>query len=190
MEAKILAEKAVGDCVFQAVLGDMTAEVVDAIVNAANTQLAHGGGLAGAIVARGGAVIQEESDRLSPVATGEAAVTTAGDLPCRWVIHAVGPIWGQGDEERLLRSAVRASLDRAAELGATAIAMPAISTGIFGYPKQDGVATIIDESKSWVLGHRDLALKRLRFTAFDEETAGFFASAVSVLATFMPDSGV
>ena len=167
----------------------MTAEQVDAIVNAANTQLAHGGGLAGAIVARGGATIQLESDRIAPVATGDAAVTTAGDLPCRWVIHAVGPIWGRGNEESLLRSAVRASLDNAAELGAESIALPAISTGIFGYPKQEGTATIVDECRSWLVDHPESALKTLRFTAFDEETAGFFASAVRALATFMPNSG-
>lgn len=189
MDPKILAEQMVDGCAFQAVLGDMTAEKVDAIINAANTRLAHGGGLAGAIIARGGMEIQVESDRVAPVATGEAAVTTAGDLPCRWVIHAVGPIWGRGEEEQLLRSAVRASLDRGAELEATSIAMPAISTGIFGYPKQDGTATIVDESKSWILDHPDSPLRKLRFTAFDEETAGFFAFAVRALATFMPDPG-
>jgi O-acetyl-ADP-ribose deacetylase (regulator of RNase III) len=190
MEPKILAEQAVGNCVFQAVLGDMTAEEVDAIVNAANTHLAHGGGLAGAIVARGGIVIQHESDRIAPIATGEAAITTAGALPCRWIIHAVGPIWGRGEEEKLLRAAVRASLDRGAELQARSIAMPAISTGIFGYPTKDGTATIIDESRSWILDHHDSPLHTLRFTAFDHETAGFFASGVLALATFMPDSAV
>ena len=189
MQPQVLAEHRVHRCTLQAVLGDMTAEEVDAIVNAANTRLAHGGGLAGAIVARGGAVIQEESDRIAPVATGDASATTAGELPCQWVIHAVGPVWGQGDEERLLRSAVRASLERAAELNATSIAMPAISTGIFGYPKQKGVATIVDESRTWILDHPASALTTLRFTAFDDETAGFFAAAVQALATFMPENG-
>ncbi|MDH3815216.1 MAG: macro domain-containing protein, partial [Acidobacteriota bacterium] len=97
MEPRILAEQAGKHYELQAVLGDMTAERVDAIVNAANSNLAHGGGLAGAIVARGGAVIQEESNKLAPVATGNATVTSAGNLSCRWVIHAVGPIWGDGN---------------------------------------------------------------------------------------------
>jgi len=190
MDPRILAEHAGNHYVLQAVLGDMTAERVDAIVNAANSNLAHGGGLAGAIVARGGAVIQEESNRLAPVATGNAAITSAGNLPCRWVIHAVGPIWGEGNEEASLRSAVRSSLDRAAELGATSIALPAISTGIFGYPKQEGVASIIEEARSWLDGHPDALLTRVRFTAFDELTAGLFAEEIRVLATFMPKSGI
>jgi O-acetyl-ADP-ribose deacetylase (regulator of RNase III) len=189
MDPQILAEHTEGQCVLQAVLGDMTAERVDAIVNAANTHLVHGGGLAGAIVARGGEVIQEQSDRLAPVATGNAAVTSAGALPCRWVIHAGGPIWGDGHEEASLRSAVRASLDRAAEVGATSVALPAISTGIFGYPKEEGTAAIVDEARSWLVAHRESTLERLRFTAFDEQTAGLFAAAVNALATFVPESG-
>ena len=153
----------------------MTAERVDAIVNAANTNLVHGGGLAGAIVAHGGEVIQEESIKLAPVATGSAAVTSAGALPCRWVIHAVGPIWGEGNEEASLRSAVRASLDLAAELGAKTIALPAISTGIFGYPKREGTSTIVGETRSWLDGLHDSPLTTIRFTAFDEPTAALFA---------------
>ena len=188
MVPRILAEHTHGHCVLQAVLADMTAERVDAIVNAANSNLAHGGGLAGAIVARGGAVIQEESDKLAPVATGNAAVTSAGDLPCRWVIHAVGPVWGDGNEETSLRSAVRTSLDRAAELGATSIALPAISTGIFGYPKSEGTATVVEEARLWLDAHPDSSLATARFTAFDELTAELFADEIRVLATFMPKS--
>ena len=188
MEPQVLARNVVAGCQLEAVLGDMTSERVDAIVNAANTHLAHGGGLAGAIVARGGDIIQEESDRLAPVATGEAAVTSAGALPCRWVIHAVGPVWGEGNEADSLRSAVRASLDRAAELRATSIALPAISTGIFGYPKEAGTAAIVDEAKSWLLAHPDSSIETVRFTAFDEHTAGLFEAAVRAQATFMPES--
>ena len=190
MDPRILAEHAHGRWVLQAVLGDMTAERVDAIVNAANSNLAHGGGLAGAIVARGGTVIQEESDKLAPVATGNAAVTSAGDLPCRWVIHAVGPVWGDGNEEASLRSAVWASLDHAVELGATSIALPAISTGIFGYPKQEGTTAIVEEARSWFDGHPDSSLTTARFTAIDELTAELFADAIRALATFMPNSGI
>jgi O-acetyl-ADP-ribose deacetylase (regulator of RNase III) len=189
MERQTLAEAVVGSCVLQAVLGDMTAERVDAIVNAANSRLAHGGGLASAIVARGGSVIQEESHRLAPVATGDAAVTSAGALPCRWVIHAVGPVWGDGDEEASLRSAVRASLDRAAEMGVTSLALPAISTGIFGYPKKDGTEAIVDETRAWISRRPDSPLEVVRFVAFDRPTAELFGAAVAAEATFMPESG-
>ena len=189
MEPRVLVENRYGRCIVQAVLGDMTAERVDAIVNAANSNLAHGGGLAGAIVSRGGAVIQEESHRLAPVATGQAVATTAGDLPSRFVIHAVGPVWGEGDEETSLRSAVRSSLDCAMELGVRSISLPAISTGIFGYPKSEGTATIVDAARLWLDEHPDLALTTLRFTAFDEPTAGLFAKEVAALATFVPKSG-
>ncbi len=188
MEPRILAEYTAGNCVLQAVFGDMTAERVDAIVNAANTNLAHGGGLAGAIVARGGAVIQEESNRLARVATGDAVVTSAGALPCRWVIHAVGPVWGEGEEEASLRSAVRASLDRANELFAASIALPAISTGIFGYPKEEGTSVIVGETRTWVSNHPESSLTAVRFTAFDGPTANLFAVAVRDQATFMPES--
>lgn len=183
MEPTVLMERVEGRCTLQAVLGDMTNERVDAIVNAANTHLAHGGGLAEAIVERGGLVIQEESYRLAPVPVGEAVVTSAGDLPCRWVIHAVGPIWGSGNEEQLLRSAVRASLDRAADLRAASIALPAISTGIFGYPKQDGVRCIVDEATRWVREHPETSITTLRFTAFDHSTADLFAGKLDTDAS-------
>jgi O-acetyl-ADP-ribose deacetylase (regulator of RNase III) len=179
MEPEVLAERVEGRCTLQAVLGDMTSEQVNAIVNAANSHLAHGGGLAGAIVDRGGFVIQEESSLLAPVAVGDAAVTSAGALPCRWVIHAVGPIWGSGNEERLLRSAVRSSLDRASALGAASVALPAISTGIFGYPKEDGVRCIVDEATRWLRSHPAASVSTLRFTAFDTTTAELFAAELA-----------
>jgi len=180
MESKVLAQRIEGGCTLQAVLGDMTCERVDAIVNAANSNLAHLGGLAGAIVDRGGLIIQEESSQLAPVAVGKAVVTSAGDLPCRWVIHAVGPIWGSGDEEAALRSAVRSSLDHANALGAASVALPAISTGIFGYPKQEGVHCIIDEATHWLRTHPATSVTTLRFTAFDNSTADLFAAEVRV----------
>jgi O-acetyl-ADP-ribose deacetylase (regulator of RNase III) len=179
VEAEVLAERLEGRCTLQAVRGDMTSERVEAIVNAANSNLAHLGGLAEAIVDRGGFIIQEESSRLAPVAVGDAAVTSAGDLPCRWVIHAVGPIWGSGDEERLLRSAVRSSLDRASALGAASVALPAISTGIFGYPKEDGIQIIVDEATRWLRSHPASPVSTLRFTAFDTPTAELFAAELA-----------
>src|SRR5512141_3168507 len=115
---------------------DITTLHVDAIVNAANSHLQHGGGVAGAISRKGGPVIQAESDRIGYVPVGNAAVTSAGNLPCSYVIHAVGPRMGEGDEDRKLRDATIASLERAEELKIGSLAFPAISTGIFGYPIQ------------------------------------------------------
>jgi O-acetyl-ADP-ribose deacetylase (regulator of RNase III) len=120
------------------VTGDLTHQEVDAIVNAANSQLAHGGGVAGVIVRRGGSIIQQESDewvsRSGPVSHDKPALTGAGNLPCRYVIHAVGPVWGEGDEEPKLGSAIIGSLKLAETMNLRSIAFPAISTGIFGVP--------------------------------------------------------
>lgn len=113
---------------------DITTLPVDAIVNAANSHLQHGGGVAGAIVRAGGDSIQIESDRIGYVPVGNAAVTGAGNLPAKYVIHAVGPRLGEGNEDRKLHDATIAALERAEELRIRSIAFPAISTGIFGYP--------------------------------------------------------
>ncbi|KAA3605004.1 MAG: O-acetyl-ADP-ribose deacetylase [Planctomycetota bacterium] len=120
------------------VLGDITKQEVDAIVNAANAQLLPGGGVCGAIHAAGGAEIAKACQSLAPIQTGQAVATTAGHLPARWVIHAVGPIWegGQAGEAEALASAYQAALAVADSLGARTVAFPAISCGIYGYPVQ------------------------------------------------------
>lgn len=118
--------------------GDITEESVDAIVNAANDGLVHGGGVAGAIVRKGGYVIQDESDRIGRVPTGSAAITGAGSLAAKHVIHAVGPVWnGRTPEEndRLLASATTSALEIARERDLLSIAFPAVSSGIFGSRK-------------------------------------------------------
>jgi len=178
MEPEVLATLDIGSRRIEAVLADLTDEQVDAVVNAANSQLAHGGGLAAAIVRRGGQIIQSESDKVAPVPVGGAAVTTAGALPSTWVIHAVGPRWGEGAEESKLRSAVSSSLDRADECGAKSIALPAISTGIFGYPKGQGTRVIVDELLAWLERHPEAPLELIRLAAFDRTTAELFAAAV------------
>src|SRR5690606_15495772 len=123
----------------EVVTADITTLEVDAIVNAANESLAHGGGVAAAIARAGTPVVNEESaewvEQHGLLEPGESAYTGAGSMPARWVIHVVGPRYSEGqDNESLLRQAVAAALDRGAELGARSMALPAISAGIFGYP--------------------------------------------------------
>ncbi len=114
--------------------GDITDLVVDAIVNPANSQLKLGSGVAGAIRRKGGPSIQQECDRIGGTAVGTAVITGAGKLPASHVIHAVGPRDGEGDEDRKLASAVRSALALADRHGLKSIALPAISTGVFGFP--------------------------------------------------------
>lgn len=159
--------------------GDITGEAVDAIVNAANEGLAHGGGVAGAIVRRGGVSIQDESDRLGRVPTGSAAITGAGTLSARFVIHAVGPFWnGFPPEEcdRLLRSATVAALQIAREKGLQSVAFPAISSGIFGFPKDRCARIMLRAVRDFAAGHAD-APRDLRFTIIDAETVAHFQTA-------------
>jgi len=177
MATETLVRRAVGRGEIVVVHGDLTEERVDAIVNAANPRLAHGGGVAGAIVRKGGEEIQRESFVKAPVAVGGAVVTGAGRLPCRWVIHAVGPVWGEGDEEAKLRAAVRSALDRAAELGLASVALPAISTGIFGYPKAEGCRAIVEEAIRRLSGETG-PLRMIRLVSIDEETARRFLDAL------------
>ncbi len=115
-------------------LGDITLADCDAIVNAANCHLQHGGGVAGAIVRRGGESIQKECNRIGYTPTGRAVISGAGALKARYVIHAVGPVWGEGDEDAKLKSAVLSALKLATEHAVESIAFPAISSGIFGFP--------------------------------------------------------
>ena len=179
MMSEVLVErKLAGGVLLRVVRGDLTEERVDAIVNAASSQLAHGGGVAGAIVRKGGAVIQEESNRVAPVPVGETAVTSAGGLPARYVIHAVGPVWGEGDEDRKLYSAFYNSLQRAGDLGCTSLSLPAISSGIFGFPKDRCAKIFVDAVESYVAGHPDSSLREIRATSIDEGTSVLFAGEV------------
>lgn len=158
--------------------GDLTRQNVDAIVNAANEHLAHGGGVAAAIVRAGGRIVQDESDEWvranGPVTSGHAAVTSAGGMPAEFVIHVVGPRYRDGqDNEGLLRAAVRAALEAGAAAGARSVAFPAISAGIFGYPRTKATVAIASEVVRWVRAHPD-AMDEVRLVGFDEGTTGDF----------------
>ncbi|MGQ9496166.1 MAG: macro domain-containing protein [Thermoanaerobaculaceae bacterium] len=169
------------------IAGDITQEQTDAIVNAANSSLAHGGGVAGAIVRKGGWEIQEASRKLAPVPVGNAVVTGAGQLPCRWVIHAVGPVWGEGEEEMKLRSAVRSALARAEEMRLKSVALPAISTGIFGYPKEAGCRVIAQECLAHL--RKTGSVREIHLVALDEETVSAFSQACKELEDPLPPEG-
>ena len=170
-----------GGAAFQLVQGDITRERTDAIVNAANAQLQHGAGVAGAIVRQGGHQIQIESDKWvnehGPVTHEAPAYTTAGDLPCRWVIHAVGPVWGSGDEEGKLSAAVRGSLELAGKLNLNSLALPAISTGIFGFPKELAARVILDTIHDYFLSKPSSNIAMVRLVIFDAETQKAFMQA-------------
>jgi O-acetyl-ADP-ribose deacetylase (regulator of RNase III) len=153
--------------------GDLTEARTDAIVNAANSHLQHGGGVAGAIVKKGGRIIQEESNSIGLVPVGKAAITGAGALKARFVIHTVGPMWGEGDEEVKLRSAVRSVLELATERGFESLAMPAISAGIFGFPKADCARIIVEEISFFVRSEKT-SLKEIDICLMDAEIIGFF----------------
>ena len=163
------------------VQGDLTTQPVAAIVNAANEQLQHGGGVAAAIVTAGGEVIQSESDEWvaehGPVGPGRVAITSAGRLPARYVIHVVGPRYREGqDNEALLRQAVVAVLDAAALSGCPTVALPAISSGVFGYPRADACRVIVSASREW-LERRPGLISEVRLVGFDQETTDEFRNA-------------
>lgn len=158
-------------------MGDITDADVDAVVNAANTDLILGSGVAGAIMNKGGPSIQAECDKLGPVALGEAAVTGAGNLRARYVIHAAGMRLGGGVSRDSLISATRNSLIRADEKGLKTIAFPAIGTGVGGFPIEECAKIMIET----VLNHfenENTLLERVLFVLFDEHGKGVFEKAL------------
>jgi O-acetyl-ADP-ribose deacetylase (regulator of RNase III) len=151
----------------EVVEGDITRETVDAIVNAANAQLAPGGGVCGAIFAAAGPQLADACAALGGAATGDAKATPGFALPARFVIHAVGPVWhgGDRDEPALLASCYRRSLEVADEIGARSVAFPAISTGIYGYPLEPATHVAVTTVRDT---HSDV--DRVRFVCFDAAT--------------------
>lgn len=162
------------------VQGDITLQTVDAIVNAANSQLAGGGGVDGAIHRRGGESIIKETDSAYPEGcpTGEAVISGSGKLPSRYVIHAVGPVWSGGHkgEAELLASAYRRSLELAVEHGCRSIAFPALSTGAYGYPMDLAARTALSAVVAFIEEHSEPSL--VRFVLFSEGAYGAFSAAL------------
>ncbi len=174
----------INNSIIELIRGDITELAVDAIVNAANEHLAHGGGVAGAIVRKGGPIIQKESNdwirEKGVVKTGNAAITTGGNLKAGFVIHAVGPIMGSGDEDEKLKSATNSALQLAQKYDLRSIAFPAISTGIFGYPV-DRCASVMLETA--IEHERNNALpERIVFCLWDEHTFQVFNNNLKGLA--------
>lgn len=163
-------------------VGDLTAQQVDAIVNAANSRLQHGGGVAAAIVRAGGNTIQEQSngwfEQHGPVPPGGAAVTTAGAMAATHVIHVVGPIYTGGqDNEGMLRAAVAGALEATAAVGARSVAFPAISAGIYGYPVAAATSVLADEVVRWLAAHPGV-MEEVRLVGFNQATADHFSRGV------------
>ncbi len=159
---------------------DLTEMNVDAIVNAANTALQLGGGVAGAIRRKGGPVIQQECDKIGGTPVGTAVITTGGNLKARHVIHAVGPMMGEGDEDRKLRGATLNSLRVAEENHLKSIAFPAISTGIFGFPLERCAEIMLNTTIDYLEG--ETVLEEVAFCLWGEEAYGVFEKALNRLS--------
>ncbi len=155
----------------QVIQGDITKQKVDAIVNAANSSLLGGGGVDGAIHRAAGPGLLTECRLLGGCKTGDAKATKGHNLPAKHVIHTVGPVWqgGNNDEDHLLASCYRKSLEIAASLNVSSIAFPAISTGIYGFPKQRAANIAVNQAR-----HYAREIEILLFVCFDAETADIY----------------
>jgi len=160
--------------------GDITSLAVDAIVNAANPSLLGGGGVDGAIHRAAGPGLLAECRKLGGCKTGEAKLTAGHNLPARHVIHTVGPVWrgGSGGEEALLALCYRASLGLAATQRLRSIAFPAISTGVYGFPRPRACALAVDETHRFLL--KDGTMERVIFISFDDETEALYRRALGL----------
>jgi putative ATPase len=175
-----LLERDINNKKFVLVKNSIIEEKVEAIVNPANEHLAHGGGVAGLISRAGGPEIQRESNQKAPINTGEAAYTTAGTLPYKYVIHTVGPIFrnGRQGEPALLKSAVTSALKTAGQLKLKSVSLPSISTGIFGYPLESAIKVIVESIFDFLKGESSLEEVHLCEYSLDkaEEIKGIIES--------------
>jgi O-acetyl-ADP-ribose deacetylase (regulator of RNase III) len=156
---------------------DITKLDVDAIANAANTDLKHGGGVAGAISRAGGPAVQEESDRKAPIGLGEAVETTAGEMPSKWVIHAATMELGGPTSADIIRKATASTLRKADELGARSLALVAFGTGVGGFPLAEAARIEIEEVKSHLAGGSKL--ERIVFAVHGDEAREAFERALA-----------
>lgn len=175
----------IGSAKLTLVRGDITKLAVDAIVNAANSSLAGGGGVDGAIHRAAGPELMRELDKIRPAGgcpTGSAVITPAGKLPAKWVIHAVGPRWrgGERGEAELLASAYTRSLQLACEKGAKTVSFPAISTGIYGYPLERAAPVALGAVRDFLRSNGGTIMEAV-FVLFDEESRGVFEDALAAL---------
>jgi O-acetyl-ADP-ribose deacetylase len=156
---------------------DITKLEVDAIANAANTELRHGGGVAGAISRAGGPSVQAQSDERAPIELGEAVETTAGEMPCRWVIHAATMVLGGPTSAEIIRDATASTLAKADELGARSLALVAFGTGVGGFPLDEAARIEVEE----VRRHLDQGsgLERVVFAVRGDDAESAFRSAMT-----------
>lgn len=174
----------INNTVLELISSDITKMETDAIVNPANTNLQHGGGVAGAIVHKGGRSIQMESNRIGSCPVGQAVITGSGRLKAKFVIHAVGPHMGEGDEGNKLRSATLSSLKLADDNVLQSIAFPAVSTGIFGYPIARCARVMLSATINYLRG--DTGLKKVVFCLYGEADLAVFSRE---LQNQIPDLG-
>jgi O-acetyl-ADP-ribose deacetylase (regulator of RNase III) len=161
--------------VIRLIKGDITEQNVDVIVNPANSFLKHGAGVAGAIVRKGGNIIQIESDKIGFVPVGSSVITSSGKLPCSAIIHTVGPNMGEGNEDFKLSKSIHNSLSLASQKGYTSISIPAISSGIFGFPKDRCADILLDESIKFLNNtNNNTTLQLIEFCILDDETLYHF----------------
>ena len=177
MNTVVVEKKLPSDQTIQIVQGDITIEEVDAIVNAANEYLQHGGGVARTISKQGGPEIQKESDawvrQHGRVSHANPAWTSGGHLPSKYIIHAVGPVWGDGGENNKLKAAVNGSLRVADDLGCTSVALPAISTGIYGFPKDLAAGVILLAIENYFVENTS-QLRVIKLVLYDQPTVDAF----------------
>ena len=154
---------------------DVTKLDVDAIANAANTELRHGGGVAGAISRAGGPAVQRESDERAPIGLGEAVETAAGELPARYVIHAATMELGGPTSEEIIERATRSTLAKADELGCRSLALVAFGTGVGGFPLEEAARLMVGAARE----HRATTLERVVFAVHGDEAERAFSAALA-----------
>lgn len=159
-------------------------------MNAAGSHLQHGGGVAAAIVRKGGQIIRDESDKIGFVRVGSAAITNAGRLPCKAVIHTVGPMMGEGDEDRKLRQAIQSALSLAEKYGFKSISVPANSSGIFCFPKDRCASILVEEAVQFLTSRFDrTAIDLIEFCIIDGETLAHFKKEFGKQKQFLESRG-